>query len=544
MKDLRDKLRLLLRNPRTDRVLQAFGIDPKRYWLLMDLFAALSDRGEVMDQLGRSGVALQVAGWIYAAIAALIACVELTGSVPPIAYLGTFLALTGFLLFFLLLSEAGNSLVNPSEGLILAHQPIDGATYTAAKLSHLLVIVFSLVPAINAIPAAGGFLLADAAWWFPFVEFASTLALGLIAALLCCALYGWMIRLLPPQRLKAAGQLAGTLPFVIMTMMSPVEKFVKSLHLEGLLPTSLAAEAGICAVAGALVIAAIYFGIRSLSADYLLQVTAISHGGSRKKKRSRRFSFGENLAARVGGQPGRAGYAFVSRMARRDFQFRRQAFPTLAMVAIIYVPMVARGWRKSPFEGHFTTMHFVPHLFGFVMFFLCSQLIYGAEYKGRWIFNISPMKSIPGFARGVYSTLYLQVIVLPHALLLPFLISAWGPQRGILFVVFSAAISSIYLAFEMRLVEVVPFTRQMVASGNAGMIAIMMMGGLAMAAAVAIQYYVIFRSTAVVLGATILLVGVAAFLTRLSAAAAAHSFAYNLALTSGEAGPLYREIEG
>ena len=39
-----------LRGPRIARVLQFLGVDPKRYWLLMDLFDQLSERGEMLDQ--------------------------------------------------------------------------------------------------------------------------------------------------------------------------------------------------------------------------------------------------------------------------------------------------------------------------------------------------------------------------------------------------------------------------------------------------------------------------------------------------------------
>ena len=47
-----------LRGPRVSRILAKFGIDAKRYWLLTDLFAQITGRGEVLDQLGLDGDAL------------------------------------------------------------------------------------------------------------------------------------------------------------------------------------------------------------------------------------------------------------------------------------------------------------------------------------------------------------------------------------------------------------------------------------------------------------------------------------------------------
>ena len=60
----------------------------------------------------------------------------------------------------MLLSETANSLVNPVEGLVLAHYPINGATYTAAKLTHLLRILSYTVPALNLLPALAGLVAA------------------------------------------------------------------------------------------------------------------------------------------------------------------------------------------------------------------------------------------------------------------------------------------------------------------------------------------------------------------------------------------------
>ena len=156
-----------LRGPRVDRFLQSNGIDAKRYWLLVDLFALISERGEMMDQLGRNGVALRAASWLYFFMSGILAVLLLVARAGVTEYLAAFLGFTAFVLLTVLLSETGNSLVNPVEGLVLVHQPINGATYTAAKLTHLARIVFYLVPGINAVPAAAGLLLPGSTWFFP-----------------------------------------------------------------------------------------------------------------------------------------------------------------------------------------------------------------------------------------------------------------------------------------------------------------------------------------------------------------------------------------
>jgi len=46
-----------------------------------------------------------------------------------------------FAILWILLMDAANSIMNPDEASVLAHQPIRGASYVAAKLTHILVAV-------------------------------------------------------------------------------------------------------------------------------------------------------------------------------------------------------------------------------------------------------------------------------------------------------------------------------------------------------------------------------------------------------------------
>ena len=309
-----------LRGSRVSRLLVSLGINPNHYWLLMDLFGQLSERGEMLDELGRNGVALQTVAWIYAIFSGILSILMVLSQPAVATYFWTFQGLTAFLFLSVLVSEAGNSLVNPVEGLILAHQPINGATYTAAKLTHLVWIVLYLAPGLNAVPAFGGLMLKEATWHYPLTHLLAAFTTGLVAAFLCCALYGWLMRFVPARRLKAAGQLAASMPFVVMMLQRPVGKWFTSL---GILQwwSALAGmrwALGLAAGAGALAIVSIR--IRSLSADYLIRASSMMRGGSTAGTELRRSLVGEIVARWMGGQPARAGFAFVSRLARRDYQ--------------------------------------------------------------------------------------------------------------------------------------------------------------------------------------------------------------------------------
>ena len=226
MNQLKERLSKVLRGPTAARILSHFGIDAKRYWLLVDLFEELSERSEILDQLGSNGVALKTVAWLYFGISALLTFFLIAAQPPVMGYASLFLMLSTFLLLSILLSETGNSLVNPVEGMVLVHQPINGATYTAAKLTHLLRIIGYLVPGLNIVPAVGGLFLKDASRSYPLVHMLIALTSGLVTGLLCCALFGWLLRFLPAPRLKAAAQFAGALPFLGFFWFGQVSKTI------------------------------------------------------------------------------------------------------------------------------------------------------------------------------------------------------------------------------------------------------------------------------------------------------------------------------
>jgi len=391
------------------------------------------------------------------------------------------------------------------------------------------------------VPAVAGLMLKGAGWSYPFLHLLAAVGVGAVAGLFCCALYGWLMRLVPAPRLKAAGQIAGTLPFFGMMAVGPIREVLSTIHV--VMPSQPAMRWLLLLALGAGVVAIVALGLRALSADYLLRVFSIVHGHSGKPARSRRSWTGRVVGSIFGGPPARAGFAYVSKMARRDFQFRRQALPMLIFVGFGWIPLIASGWRTDPFSGRFTMAHLLPHLFGLLLLLICSLLAYGGDYKGAWLFQLVPAQAFRGFARGVYAALWIPVVVIPHVILLLVFTWPWGVWHAGLFVAYSAAVCSVYLALELRLIDAVPFSKQMDPKRGAVMLPLMMLGGVAMAAAVGVQYYFVFR-TPMVAGAAAATVAAAAYLlTHSSWGALEASIRYGLATVSRESGGLYQEID-
>lgn len=538
---MNDAIARLLRGSTVSRVLKSLGIDPKRYWLLMDLFGQLSERREMLSQLGRDGVTLQKAAWAYFVLSGFFAIVAAVTRPSLAIYFWIFQGFTAFLLLSVLLSETGNSLVNPVEGLVLAHQPIDGATYTAAKLTHLLRILLYLVPGLSAVPALAGLMLKGSRWFYPLIHLSAAFAVGLLVTLLCCAVFGWLIRFVPPPRLKAAGEIAQMLPWVALLSLQFSGVRLRHVHIPNWMPVQ-AIPRGYLALAFAVAAAAaVVFGIRSLSVDYLVRVSSIVHGSSSAKARVRRSRLADAVAWLFGGPGSRAGFEYVARMIVRDYEFRRQMIPAIAPLVIPFV-LVVEGWRITPFSGKFTTLHGLPHAFGAVLFMICSVLVYGNDHKGTWVFLLAPAGTFGPFARGVYAWLWLNIVVIPHVVLLFLLGWSWGIRDAGLFVAYSLAVVSTYLSLELRLIDGLPFGKP--AEPRSPFVGLMFVGGLVMALAVGLQYFLVFRSRAMVLGTTLGVGAVAYFATRASLRVFEVSIRFHLGLLSTESKGLYHEVDG
>ncbi|MGO4880837.1 MAG: hypothetical protein ACLP59_08450 [Bryobacteraceae bacterium] len=229
-------------------------------------------------------------------------------------------------------------------------------------------------------------------------------------------------------------------------------------------------------------------------------------------------------------------------MMRRDWQFRRQIVPMMVLPVVGFASIFAAGWRHDPFAGRFTEVHIVPHVFGAVLFFVCVFLPYGSDYQAARMFLLAPSQAFAGFARGIYALLWI-IAAVPHIILLFPLAWLWGFWHAGLFVAYSLAAASVYLALELRLVEGAPFSRQADPSRGAVALPMVMGGGLVMAIAVGLQYIVVFRSPALVMVVAAGAAVAAWFLTRSSLGALEVSIRYHLSLLSQESGGFYREIE-
>jgi hypothetical protein len=530
----------LLRGQASSRFLERLGINAKQFWLLADLFGALSERREFMGNLGRDKATLRTLAIVYAGFMGLMSLALASAQLPPLAYLSVFLGMTVLLLFSIVLSEISDTLVNPVEALILAHQPINGATYAAAKLGHILRILLYLIPGLNAIPAFAGLILKTAGWSYPLLHLAVASAAGLLIALSCCGLFGWLIRIVPAARLNTAARTAEFLPSLGFFFYAYGRRLIGTVHP----PLWLIANRPLQIALAVLVVGLAVSGVRCLTIDYLVRVTSIVHAGSAAKgSHRRRLAFMGTLVSRfLGGQAARAGFEFVRRLMARDWQFRRQLMamaPSLVMLAAL----AAGGSKTSPFSGRFTTAHLLPHFFGFVLLGLCGALPYGSDYKALWVFLLIPPGVFRRFGAGAAAALWIIFIVVPHLILFPILALPWGFGDAAIFVSYSLAMASLYLAFELRLIDGVPFGKQLQSNRAYFAFGIFVLFMMSAGIWTAIQYLLLFRSQWTAAAAALVLGAAAWLAARRSLGAFETAMRHGLGVLSSESTLLYHEIQ-
>ncbi len=519
MKALRLMGKRLFHGPAFTALLRRNGIDPRQYWILVDLFETLGKRQEVtgMSSDAYSMRTFTIIWFFFSGVLGVV--IGAYGATAGI-YLLVFLVLTAFQLSMLLIPEIAEGLVNPVEGLILAHQPINGATWLAAKLTHLTRLVVYVVAGVNGVPALIPLLGPSGEGFrplvYPVLHIFAALGVGLVVGFLCCSLFGWLVRLVPVRRLKAAAAMVQVFPMFIAACLQLLSLRVDELWSWGMSIELPEAWLGIgdrvpggfpalVAVMGlALTTAAVVLGLRALTVDHLIRVSSLMHSGATVRKQGpRRWSIGSCVASFAGGQAARGGYEYLRLMMMRDWQFWKNMGLNAAYLIVFLVVLLFVGREVTPFASEFAFTHFLPHLIGLIIFMGCLYLAYGNDYKAVWSFAIVPDTAFRPYVRGIHAGLWFLLVALPHAFWLLVLAWSWGVRDALWVIAFSTAVTSLYLAVGLRLIDGLPFGKQTPPARQVVTAAMTMIYLLVVSGAIGIQY-LMFRSVVAVAAVTIM----------------------------------------
>jgi hypothetical protein len=504
------------------KLCRALGIDPHQYRLLLNLFATLSDR---LEFLGATVGLNKIIG-AYFALSVLISLGVLAH--PPLP--GFLLFMLGFSMFYvliILLMDVSNSIMSPDEAPILAHQPIRGPTYTAAKLTYMLQVVALVISSLNLVPAVAGLYLRESHWFYPLTHMASAYLAGLFVAFLICGTYGWCFLLFSPAKLKNAALWLQFIPFVVTPALNsmwalPFSPAARILH-SSWMPWRWFVAVGLIGqvkyagfsvwealAACVLTLTAIGLGLRGFKRDYLIKVTELIQGSAAPAKGPEKRLWLNPAVRKLTGAPsGFGAFSFAALMLRRDWNFRRQGLPFVGYFVIFLPLIIVKAIKISPFVRagfsirDFSPMHFLPHILGVILAIMCSLIAYTAEPKGPSMFVPLPMKCLRPFARGIYLSLWCPMGVLHLFLLVP-CIWLWGIIPGVLFICFSLALVSFYLGVCLLLIDGLPFATAFKPSMGSALPLTLLFALIPIGLFAVIQWLVFHSAWLVLIGAVVL----------------------------------------
>jgi len=509
------------------KICSALGIDLRQYRILLNLFNTLSNRMEFMNTKIDQGL---IAG-LYVFFSIILSLFFILSHSPMHQYLLLFIGLTMVLLLMNIFQDAANSLMNPDEASILAHQPIRGATYVAAKLTHLLAIVAVVVPALNLVPALAGIFLTEAHWYYPISHLIAAYLAGLVIAFFVCGIYGWMFLFVSPARLKnTVLWLQIVFPLLFLMSFNTMRFFMADERISRILtetaslswmPWRWFVSVGLIghveyngwiigeALTGCiLTVVLIAFGLRAFRADYLIKTSSLIQGRAAPVVSSGRISRLGLLVRKITGAPsGYGAFSFMGILCRRDWNFRRQFLVYGTFFFIFGFGSGIAGIWISPFgtmgkaTPSFSPIHLFPHLLGLVLVFACSLISFTSEPKGAAIFIRHPIPDYCVFIKGIYLFPWIYVVVLPHLLLIGPCIWSWGISHALLFFIYSIFLSTFYLAFAFFFIEGFPFANPFKPSRFAEM-QMSLFGAMVLVGIIVTIQWFLFRSLPYAIGAT------------------------------------------
>jgi ABC-2 type transport system permease protein len=435
------------------RVLRAAGVDPIQYGLLLDFLSKLSRRQEF--ELGSSSFSLTFAVGVLALFSGLFNLLAgLSGRPAVRSYVLANFIFIVFLLLVTLATDAINTFLNPVEGSALAHQPIRDRSYLAAKLTYLAGLVGLVVFPVSIVPALAGLNLKETWWFFPATYLISAYLWGLFLALVACAIFGFLLRVLPAARVRNIVlwlQIGLTLLFSGQYLIRPFRGvrlnldsvYFAAVPVSWFVNIALAGQVqsarlqnwpAVLSMIGASLF--IIYGVRCLSEGYLTRVHSLLRSGP-GPGRIKAGWLGRAVRLATGRPSGRAAFDFMYAMARTDWQFRRAVIPMLIQFLILPLIAVVRGLGRSPFApGPPTPAHLLPHFSGFACLMICFMLKFSDQHRAAWIFLTAPLDGIRSFVRGIFWSLWVAVAFIP-VLLMPLYAWSWGITDAALFVAYS-----------------------------------------------------------------------------------------------------------
>ncbi|MFC4409115.1 hypothetical protein ACFOZY_01560 [Chungangia koreensis] len=340
-----------------------------------------------------------------------------------------------FILITTMIADFSSTMLDINDRHILHTKPVSNRTITAAKTIHMVIYLLMIIVALTTIPIV--FMLINRGILFVMLFIVEMIALSVFLIVFTALIYFLILRFLDGERLKdvinyvqiilSVAIFVGFQVLVRLFDFSSFEFIYEYSWWHLLIPplwfaapfelvlsgnTSWSINLLSLLSIGIPVIAlVIYIKMMPAFERYLEKMREVS---TDKKKRVIWDDFCSKLLCRT--KKERTFFRFSSIMISRERDFRLKVYPGLGIAMFLPFLILFNEYRASSFEELRNSNYFMSiYLCGLVLVTSIQMLKYSNNYKGAWIFTMSPHAEKRLFSAAIKTVLlklYLPVFLL------------------------------------------------------------------------------------------------------------------------------------
>lgn len=473
-------------------VYQKFGVDYRQMRTILKMKMTMDSRKEATIQ-GMSSNAKQneeknhffSSLWVYAIISVFLLLLFVYDN--WVFQYTTYFSYIFIMLFSTMLANFSNILLDVKDSELIGTKPVSQKTIGAAKATHIGIYLVAFTFAV-------GLAVMLATFYFNgIVAGILIVALTFLAALwalgLTIVMYATVLKHFDGERLKniIAYSQIGVSVFMIMGyyLMQQIfeiidpETFLVEMNLSLghalLFPMWFVAPFGIVQegfkivyvvytlllIIGTVVIAVLY-NVNSDKIDSNLQ--KMSKGKAQPSNRS----ILESAAAKTLSFDSleRAYFHFTWQLTKNEREFKTRLYPSIASAMVFPVVMFFSSLRgDQPITSQNTmTFLYLPYFTMLAIPMIAVATQFSVNYKGRWVFEMSPEHAKGPFLRAVTKVMLVKILLPMYALISVLILILTGPTY-VIQLLNGFLLMSVILYFEMnRSSQGLPFSRKYAAS--------------------------------------------------------------------------------
>jgi hypothetical protein len=337
-------------------------------------------------------------------------------------------AIVMFMLMTTLIADFSSVLLDLRDKNIIASRPVEGKTVSMAKIIHICIYIFSLTISLTGIPLIISLFVHGVVFFIIFLL--EIILMDLLVIMITALLYLAILRFFDGEKLKdiinyvqiilsitltIGYQFLGRLFNIVKLNVTFVPKwwqyFIVPMWFGGSFQLIINGNYNIYYIIFLLL--AVCVPILSICLYLKLMPTfeknlqKLENNGEITKAKSK---FTDKLANIVCfTKIERTFFKFTTDMIKNEREFKLKVYPSLGL-SIIF-PFIFMFNRNTSFSS-------IRSGKGFIMIYFCALMLptvvmmvkYSKEYKGAWIYKVTPIKDTGDIYRGTFKSLILKLI--------------------------------------------------------------------------------------------------------------------------------------